>query len=133
MSIYSAGADVDAYCSKCKLVLAHVIIAVAKNKPARVECKTCQGVHAYRAAATKKRPKTKRAAGETARRPSNYDEALASRDISRAKRYQATALFNVDDVVDHKMFGLGLVTRVLADDKIEVLYREGIRVMVHNR
>ena len=45
---HEAGQDIDAYCTKCKLVLAHVIIALRGTRPAKVECKTCKSIHAYR-------------------------------------------------------------------------------------
>ena len=44
-----AGQEVDAYCTKCKLELLHRIVAVANDKPVKVECRTCYQVHMYRA------------------------------------------------------------------------------------
>jgi hypothetical protein len=51
----------------------------------------------------------------------NYDELLKSRDASQAVMYKISSQFNEKDVIDHKVFGIGLVTRITDDDKIEVV------------
>ena len=131
MATLTAGADTDAYCSKCKLVLAHVIIAMKGSKPARVECKTCKGIHTYKAnpPGTKKTT-TKRAARSVA---SDYDNLMNGRDIASARRYVISERFTEQEVIDHKKFGLGLVQRVLSDKKVEVAFPDGARVLVHDR
>jgi hypothetical protein len=45
------GSEVDSWCTKCKLILAHTVEAMADGKITRVHCKTCRGQHAYRATA----------------------------------------------------------------------------------
>ena len=44
-----AGGEVDSYCTKCRLVLNHRIIAMIGNTPRKVECSTCNSHHLYRA------------------------------------------------------------------------------------
>ena len=46
-----AGGEVDSWCTKCKLVLNHRIIALVGTTPARVECSTCSSHHNFRARA----------------------------------------------------------------------------------
>ena len=129
-----AGADIDAYCSKCKLLLAHVIIAMRGSRPARVECKTCSSVHTYRDDAPKKRT-TRRATSRdpAAQALAAYEGVMDGRDISRASKYGAKEVFSLEDVLDHKTFGIGLVTRVLSDKKIEVVFQTGNKILVHSR
>src|SRR5258708_17991440 len=43
------GAEVDSYCTKCRMDLLHRIIAMNNGKIIRVECRTCGGHHNYRA------------------------------------------------------------------------------------
>src|SRR6187455_808460 len=43
-----AGGEVDSWCTKCKLVLNHRIIAMVGGTPVRVECSTCSSHHNYR-------------------------------------------------------------------------------------
>ncbi len=130
MPLYKAGADVDAYCTKCKLVLAHVIIAMKGPHPVRVECKTCRAVHAYK----RETPSgAKKAPREVGPRVSELDKLLAGKDISKATRYAPAVRFEEQEVVDHKLFGIGIVTRALSDDKIEVVFKDGVKVLVHAR
>ena len=128
MATLEAGSDVDAYCSKCKMVLAHVIVAMKGTKPARVECKTCKSVHAYKAAAPGAR-KTKK----TIEKITDYDQLIAGRDLASAKRYRMDESFAAEEVIDHKKFGLGLVQRVMSDGKMEVLFPDGPRILVSGR
>ena len=128
-----AGMDTDAYCGKCKLVLAHVIIAMRGARPARVECKTCNAVHAFKEEAPRKatrRATTRDSAGAAL---AAYEGLMEGRDISRATKYKLSEPFDVDDILDHKTFGLGLVTRLLSDNKIEVTFQTGSKVLVHAR
>ncbi|MFY0576846.1 hypothetical protein ACN28S_23190 [Cystobacter fuscus] len=53
------GGEVDAFCTRCRLTLAHTILAMVGTKIARVRCNTCNGDHAFRSApGTTDRPST---------------------------------------------------------------------------
>ncbi|MEC8050684.1 MAG: hypothetical protein VX210_07805 [Myxococcota bacterium] len=139
--MYSAGHDIDTYCSRCKLDLAHVIIALSAGQPVRVLCKTCNSEHAFRKPKRKTTGVTKRAASKksTTSAPQGplsteaYHQMLSGRDLSRSRRYTIKETFEVDDVLDHKKFGIGLVTKMLGDQKIEVTFREGAKILIHDR
>lgn len=129
-----AGSDVDAYCTKCKWVLAHVIIAMRGSKPARVECKTCDSVHAFRTEApTRRATRRGTAKNEEAAKMAHYEQIMSGRDISDALKYKLAAEFTEEQVMNHKTFGVGLVTRIMSDNKIEVLFQAGTKVLVHKR
>jgi hypothetical protein len=42
------GGNVDSWCGKRKLILAHTIEVMAGDKPARVHCNTCKAQHSYK-------------------------------------------------------------------------------------
>jgi len=128
---YNAGDDIDAYCKKCKLVLAHVIVALRATKPAKTECKTCGEVHAYRkdAPGTRKRSTKSKENAQKA----EYDRLMEGRDISAAEKYKLVGDYAAEQVIDHKTFGIGIVTRQLSDNKLEVFFLESIKVLVHRR
>ena len=134
MATNRTGGDIDAYCTKCKLVLAHIIIAMKATRVMRVECKTCRGVHAYRkqarAASTTRTP---RKSTRGVNGPAAYEQLIAGQDMSRAVGYKIANLYASGDILDHASFGLGLVTRELADRKIEVAFPNGTKVLVHAR
>jgi hypothetical protein len=136
MITLKAGGDVDAFCKRCQLELAHVIVAMAQGRVARVQCKTCHTVHAYRggAASTRTRgePSERAPRARTATRP-QYDDLLRGHDISRARKYAPATTYSEGNVINHPTFGLGLIMRVLSDGKIEVLFPAGSKVLVHAR
>ena len=139
MKPHKAGGEVDAHCTKCKLELAHVIVAMVGPRIVRVQCKTCGSLHAFRGGPPTPR---ERRTSETASRhaatrppptPSDYERNLNGRDLSRARTYRPAIRFEPQDVVSHPTFGLGVVTRVLPDNKIEVSFPAGGKILVHAR
>ena len=48
MATFRTGGEADSFCTRCRMVLAHTILALEGGKPARVECNTCHGQHNYR-------------------------------------------------------------------------------------
>ena len=45
---HKVGGEIDAFCTRCRMTLAHTIMAMMGAKVARVQCNTCRGEHAYR-------------------------------------------------------------------------------------
>ena len=134
-----AGQDVDSFCGKCKMSLAHVIIAMKETKIAKVQCKTCHSLHAFRGdpslkaskSSSRRTSKTKEAKPRLT--ANQFEIVMHNRDIARARRYRISETFEDTDVIDHKKFGLGAVIRRIEGSKIEVLFRDGPKVLVHAR
>jgi hypothetical protein len=131
------GGEVDAFCTKCQLTLAHTVHAVMAGRPVKVECNTCHGVHRYRGAIGAAAPRANAARKEA--RPAReraavvpFDELLAARK-GEAQPYSAKRTYAVDDVVDHPTFGRGFVSAVRDAGKIEVTFRSEVKVLVHGR
>jgi len=138
------GNDVDSWCTRCKLVLAHTVEAMVGEKITRVHCNTCGAQHAYRrhppgerAAASDRRPQSGRASraagGAGAGSAASYEALVRGRDAATARRYTAAERFAPTDLVRHSTFGLGLVIKVKEGNKIEVLFPDGPKVLVHGR
>lgn len=129
------GGEVDAFCGKCELTLAHTVHAVVGGKPVKVECNTCHAVHRWRAppggAAARSGPRAARPARERARVVA-FDELLAARK-GTPRPYSPKATFAVDDVLDHPIFGRGFVSALKDGGKIEVTFRSEVRILVHAR
>jgi cytochrome c5 len=53
---HKVGTNIDAWCTKCKLVLAHTIEAIAQDSIKRVSCNTCHGTHQYKSQAPGEKP-----------------------------------------------------------------------------
>ena len=130
--------DIDAWCNKCTLLLAHVIMSLKGEKPHRVKCKSCKDVHAYRIT----QPKPRKAAGakttrkpavKKAPRPTEYQRQMEGRDESTAVAYAMSGAFGPDSLIKHKKFGIGLVLRQIGPTKIEVLFPDGMKTLVCGR
>lgn len=130
------GGEVDAFCSRCQLTLAHTVHAVVSGKPVKVECNTCHAVHRNRGSVI---PASGRA-GPRAARPAReraavvaFDELLASKQVAAAQPYSPKKRYTVDDVVDHPIFGRGFVSAVRDGGKMEVTFRSDVKVLVQAR
>jgi hypothetical protein len=129
------GGEVDAFCTRCELTLAHTVHAVVEGRPVKVECNTCKAVHRYRGA----NGAAARPAGGPARaaraRPEvvPFDALLATKRVAGARPYSVKGRFALDDVVDHPSFGRGFVSALRDGGKIEVTFRSDVKVLVHAR
>ncbi|QRO02259.1 hypothetical protein JRI60_26200 [Archangium violaceum] len=145
---HKVGGEVDAFCTRCKLTLAHTILAMVGTKIARVRCNTCGGDHAYRSApGTTDRPspasRASSGGGSSTRAPRasksseekviiSFEEQLAGKDIANAPKYSPKDTYQVDQVIHHPTFGLGLVTAVRGD-KVDITFKSETKTLVHGR
>ena len=129
------GDDVDSWCGKCKMILAHTIQAMIDDLPARVTCNTCKGQHKYKAEPPKTARKSKAGAVPKTRkvRVTQYQKLLSGQDISLAKRYSPKDSYLLGDVVEHASFGVGVTTIVKAGSKIDVIFEDGVKTLIHER
>ncbi len=127
------GGEVDAFCTRCELVLAHTIHALLAGRPVKVECNTCHSVHRYRSVPG--RPSGRAAPDASRARPAvaGFEELLAKHDVAAAQPYSPKKRFALDDVVDHGVFGRGFVSGLRDGDKIEITFRNDVKVLVHGR
>lgn len=132
------GGEVDAFCTKCELTLAHTVHAVVGGQPVKVECNTCHGVHRFRGALPRSStPKGAAARGERPARAKaeviGFDTLLAGKRTDAARPYSPKQTFGVDDVVDHPMFGRGFVSAVRDGGKVEITFRSDVKLLIHGR
>ena len=130
----SAGDYIASRCSKCKDVTNHTIVAMVENKVVRVECNTCGSVHNYRSVAptVKPAPRTKTAATRTPRVGKTETEWAAQLNECKASdaiSYSTKAAFKPGDVVQHSVFGMGRVINTIRPNKMEVYFRDGIKML----
>ncbi len=81
-----------------------------------------------------RRPPTERTetavAPKRAARRYSFDRDVADLSAEKAVAYGTAYRYTENDLIEHAIFGRGLVTRV-EGDKIEVLFKEGIKKLVH--
>jgi len=131
---FGPGQEVLSLCGKCKLALAHVIIAMKKNGSiGKCECKTCGAVHLYRdpdkpkkARATKTRISKKESPEVT------WNRAIAEAS-QPAKPYAMTAEFAMGDLIDHPTFGKGVVEELIGHNKIKIVFETSTKLLIHKQ
>jgi hypothetical protein len=156
--------EIDAYCTRCKLDLAHRIIALDGDKPHKVECLTCRSAHLYRrpksVAEEPRAAKAKLAsaasssssssssgnakpAGKSSSakaiaaaeaenlRERDWERRVSGKGLNEFKPYRTTSTFNTNELIRHAKFGDGFVARVIDKNKIEVMFRDGLRTLAH--
>jgi len=138
----TAGSEVDSHCLKCKDLTNHTIIALADEKIAKVQCNVCGGKHKYRPAKPAKSSKVKTKVSKTSaakaasaalkeqKAAADFEALFKDRDTAEAKPYGMTATFKKNDMIDHPTFGLGLVTSTIQADKIEVMFKDGSKLLI---
>jgi hypothetical protein len=134
------GGNVDAWCNRCGLMLAHTIEAMVSGTIKRVHCNTCQGQHVYRGHAPgegatpkpKGRATTPKKSGGTLR-ASDYDSYLKGREANQTRRYSPRSTFAAGELIDHPKFGLGVATAVKDGGKLDILFPDGPRTLIHGR
>ncbi|APS00935.1 hypothetical protein BCY86_06580 [Pajaroellobacter abortibovis] len=142
-----AGGEIDSWCTKCLLTLNHRIIAVVKGVPAKVECLTCYSSHKYRpnphnsassippspsrsALSSKTLSKKGRKTNSEEKSMSFWAFEVAQQPADVFKLYAVSSLFQEGDWIVHFKFGKGKVKRVIERHKIEVLFQDGVRLLV---
>ena len=141
--------EVDSWCTRCRLILNHRIVSMKSGKAHQGECLTCRAQHLWRPNAPGERPtapagsertRTSSSSGAGARTPrvsaamrheQAWEHALNGRGVHEFKAYSVAGSFQEGDLVRHKKFGDGVVTKVIDGHKVEVLFRDEARTLAH--
>lgn len=128
-AVLSAGDPIEARCTKCRKITNHIVVAMADENPARVECNTCKGQHKYRTGVVKKKPTERRTADPKIAEQKEWEKRRTEIEGLPATGYSMSAAFKVGTVMRHPQFGLGLVQSKLGPQKVEVLFEDGKKKM----
>ena len=133
MATQRVGGEVDATCTRCKMELAHTILAMVGPKIVRVRCNTCGSDHADRGTQTASRAVAARPRAAPAEKTLvGWEAQLAALDVGSAQDYRPDQRYAVDQVVRHPTFGLGIV-RAVRQDKMDVAFKTAERTLVQGR
>jgi hypothetical protein len=134
------GSEIDAFCTRCKLVLGHTILALVGKQIARVRCNTCQGEHRFHSEGPEERVGPSARKSRRAVEPSpavraslaiggaDLDRLLQGKDLSQPRKYRTSESFTKDEVLEHGSFGLGIVLATRGE-RMEVLFRSGVKTL----
>jgi hypothetical protein len=127
-----------AYCSKCRIDLAHTVVAMQGDRILRVFCKTCKTEHAFKAPkgvtdpSMAPPPKTRKTAAPKSVHSvaEEWEKLMAIHKNVPIKNYSTKGSFSVGDRIEHPSFGTGLVEKLLHPNKVEVLFKTDIKILI---
>lgn len=146
------GTQIEAFCTKCKEDTIHVITAMDGSLVSKVMCERCNSYHKYKsaqssqaagtktktsrskttAAKTTKKTKTTRTRRTSAASKGDWSTMIGDVDTDKAVVYNLKENYQDIDLIDHKKFGLGIVQKIHSETKIEVLFEDGVKMLVQN-
>jgi Zn ribbon nucleic-acid-binding protein len=130
------GSDVEAYCPKCKADTTHVVISKYEDEIRRVQCNPCGDVHSFRKPRGETEddvPEPVAAKKRALLKKPGWEDFFARRKPEDAKPYEFREAYRENVMVNHPKFGVGFVSEVVSDSKVEITFRDARRILVHNR
>ena len=140
------GKNIDAFCLRCQLTLAHIVLYEVAGSVHSVKCKTCGAEHRYRGpkpakkrdVPAERRPGVRSTSSAKPKpvRPADTRQwelhMAASATDAVVWPYKLTERFEKGDLIDHPHFGRGFIEKVTADS-MEILFQEGRKLLAMNR
>ena len=143
----SVGDIIESQCRKCSDRTGHTIVSLVDNQVAKVECRACGSVHKHHPAKSETKAKAAKTSGsgasssggsqkkgKTAKAKEKKQQIneewlkqIESKDKSKAVDYAMQAGYAEEDLIDHPHFGLGIVQKLIMPNKMEVLFKEGVK------
>lgn len=141
MATPKAAQEVLAYCTSCKMDLNHRVVAMKGDKIVKVECLTCKKEHAFKAPkgitdpsqAPKGRSKKSSDTASNAAHSieAEWEKLMASHKDAPGKKYSPKSQFVLGDKIKHDAFGEGIVGRIIYPNKVEVIFRTDLKILIH--
>ncbi len=118
-------------CKKCGAEKFHVVLAHTTDVSAKIECEICGSKKTYKLPSTSTRSRSKKTSvrSSAASAWGMFNEKIGSES---KVTYKMSESYEPDMAIDHVKFGLGYVKSVTSS-KIEVVFEDAIRLLVHNR
>lgn len=137
------GKETLSHCSKCKLILAHIVVTMKSTTvPDKVQCKTCKSTQSFKDPGAKKKKTSvnrviKSAKKSHSKKSTETVGELWNKAINKmtesSKDYSMKSSFQMGDVINHPTFGQGVVEKLIDNNKIEVLFQDDYRTLMHCR
>jgi hypothetical protein len=141
---YKVGQELLAYCTRCKLDLRHLILALrSPSAIAKVQCLTCRTDHQYRAPKGVRHVVSEREAllkPQTQKSPKKepgrsvqeaWLEWMQRTHTQTPVPYSARMHFLMHAKVLHPQFGAGIVLKHIFPNKMEVLFEMDTKILIH--
>jgi len=108
--VFTVGERIDKFCAVCAEERGHTVTSVTKRgQISRVSCPKCGTVSAFKLAS----------------------RTLPRLAIKTPSPYDRTLTYRAGQSITHEMFGIGEVTRLIEPRKMEVLFHDRLRRLIH--
>jgi len=125
----STGDPIEARCTKCRKNTSHTIIIMGAEGAEKVQCGTCNRQHKYRPPTTPRKPAARKPVDPRIAERKEWEELRPSLDSAAARAYSMDGEYKVNNLINHPLFGLGLVQRIAGARKVDVLFEDGRKTM----
>lgn len=139
----AVGKEVISYCMSCKMDLAHVVVAMKGDRIVKCQCKTCKKEHGFKtpkgiteppaAKPVKEKKSRKAVAAENAENAIEleWEKLMLAHKHAPLKSYTMKGHFLLGDKLNHPNFGEGIVGKLIYPNKVEVIFRTDVKVLIH--
>lgn len=125
----SIGDPIAGRCTKCRKNTDHIIITMVEAAPGKVQCNICSRQHKYRPPTVPKKPAVRLNSKPRDTERKEWESLRPNMNSTKAREYSMTDAYKLNALINHPMFGLGLVQRVIGSQKVEVLFEDGRKTM----
>ena len=108
--VFTVGERIDKFCAVCAEDRGHIVASVTKRgQISRVRCPKCSTVSTFKLAS----------------------RTLPHPALTSPSPYDRTLTYRAGQSMTHEMFGIGEVTRLMEPRKMEVLFQDRLRSLIH--
>jgi hypothetical protein len=123
----TVGTDIASMCTKCRIEREHTVASRVGEKIGKVRCKTCGSLHRFIKPGTPV-PAPRRKSSKVS--PEETWSRRLETASSKRTAYTPAGAYQLDEVIDHSHFGVGIVTMLMAKDKIQVTFKDGPKILI---
>ena len=118
--------------------LNNVIVAMKGDRVAKVQCLTCKKEHVYKApkgvdepAKAPRKKKVKEAEDKGNPIELEWEKLMSDHKDAPMKTYAMKGHFALGDKLNHPTFGDGIVGKLIYPNKLEVIFRHDVKVLIY--
>ena len=130
------GQECHGFCASCKQDTPHTVVTRFEREIRSVQCLICSSTHAYRPPRGEAEDDVLEPISIRRRQTSKkvpWTAALKEFWPVEIRPYSPREDYQVNDVVDHPIFGEGYVSQLVSDTKLELIFQDGERILAYNR
>lgn len=110
--VFDIGQRVDQWCATCAEQRGHVVASISvKGRVTRVRCPICGGRATFK----------------------NQDKSIAGYIRVEARPYDQRQTYRVKHLIEHKTYGVGEVVALVEPQKMDVLFADRLRRLIHSK